>query len=280
MNLEIRLFATLKDRAGQNRVSLMLAGPGVTVQEMLVELAAAYPALAPSLPTSLVAVNRQYAESHTLIQPGDEVALFPPVSGGSGEESEQSTVNSEQSPVHHAPFTMHHSPLTTPQSPVSSLQSHPFPHPVYFALTEEQPDLNAIHARLVRPDVGAIATFSGYVRGATQRDGLPPETLHLEYEAYSEMAEQRMAQIAQEIWQKWPLVKGIAIVQRIGKLEIGAPTTLVACAAGHRDQGIFEAARYGIDRLKEIVPVWKKEVGTDESVWVEGHYHPTEADNL
>ena len=265
MQLEIRLFATLKDRAGQNRVSLTLAGPDVTVQEMLEKLAAADPALAPSLPTSLVAVNRQYATPDTAIQPGDEIALFPPVSGGSGEEeSEQSIVSSDQ-----------YSKLETRNS---KLDPHPFP--TYFALTEEKPDLNAIHAHLVQPDVGAIATFSGYVRGATQRDGLPPETLHLEYEAYSEMAEQRMAQIAQEIWQKWPLVKGIAIVQRIGKLEISEPTTLVACSAGHRDQGIFEAARYGIDRLKEIVPVWKKEVGADKSVWVEGHYHPTEADNL
>ncbi len=261
MQLEIRLFATLKDRAGQGRVSLTLDKPEVTVQEMLVALAAAYPALSPSLPTTLVAVNRQYATPETAIHAGDEVALFPPVSGGSLEESEQLAVSSEQLAV------------TSDQSPS-------FPWPTYFAITAEKPDLNALHARLVQPDVGAITTFSGYVRGETQRDGLPPETLHLEYEAYSEMAEQRMAQIAHEIWERWPLVKGIAIVQRIGKLEIGDPTTLVACAAGHRDQGIFEATRYGIDRLKEIVPVWKKEVGTDKSVWVEGHYHPNETDNL
>lgn len=261
MQLEIRLFATLKDRAGQGRVSLILDKPEVTVQEMLNALAAAYPALSPSLPTTLVAVNRQYATPEIIIQGGDEVALFPPVSGGSPEESEKLPVTSDQS-QHAARSTQH------------------FPFPTYFAITEEKPDLNAIHDQLVRPDVGAIATFSGYVRGATQRDGLPPETIHLEYEAYSEMAEQRMAQIAHEIWARWPLVKGIAIVQRIGKLEISEPTTLVACAAGHRDQGIFAAARYGIDRLKEIVPVWKKEVGTDKSVWVEGHYHPGEADNL
>ena len=67
-----------------------------------------------------------------------------------------------------------------------------------------------------------------------------------------------MAQIAEEIWERWPLVKGIAIVQRVGTLQVGEMTTLVACAAGHRDQGAFEAARYGIDRLKQIVPVWKK----------------------
>ena len=268
MQLEIRLFATLKDRAGQGRVSLTLDKPEVTVQEMLAALAAAYPALSPSLPTTLVAVNRQYATPETAIRAGDEVALFPPVSGGSLEESEQLAVSSEQSPV------------SSEQPPVASLQSPSFPWPTYFAITADKPDLNALHARLVQPDVGAIATFSGYVRGETQRDGLPSETLHLEYEAYSEMAEQRMAQIAHEIWERWPLVKGIAIVQRIGKLEIGDPTTLVACAAGHRDQGIFEAARYGIDRLKEIVPVWKKEVGADKSVWVEGHYHPNETDNL
>jgi molybdopterin synthase catalytic subunit len=88
-----------------------------------------------------------------------------------------------------------------------------------------------------------------------------------------------MAQIASEIWQRWPLVMGIAIVQRVGKLEIGETTTIVACAAAHRDQGAFEAARYGIDRLKEIVPVWKKEVGRDRSVWVEGDYRPTQEDN-
>lgn len=253
MEIEIRLFATLKDRAGQAQVPLTLPQAEVTVAEMLAAIAAAYPALSPSLPTSLVAVNRQYATPETPIRPGDEVALFPPVSGGS-------------------------EPLAADNNP-SLLTPHPSALNSYFALTEEKPDLNAIHARLVRPDVGAIATFSGHVRGATHREGLPPETLHLEYEAYNEMAVQRMAQIAQEIKAQWPQVKGIAIVQRIGKLEIGEPTTLVACAAGHRDEGIFAAARYGIDRLKEIVPVWKKEVGRDKSVWVEGPYHPTDADN-
>lgn len=154
---------------------------------------------------------------------------------------------------------------------------HPFP--TYFALSETEPDLNEIHVRLTQPDVGAIITFRGSVRGETQREGLPPKTLHLEYEAYAAMAQERMAQIAEEIWTRWPDVKGVAIVQRIGRLSIGDLTTLVACAAGHRDQGAFEAARYGIDRLKEIVPVWKKEVSEDRSVWVEGDYRPTREDN-
>lgn len=239
MELEIRLFATLKDRAGKPRIRITLPEPA-TVQQLLVAIAAAYPALAESLPTTLVSVNQAFASPETAVTPQDEIALFPPVSGGSGDE---------------------------------------FPHPTYFALSEEPFDLNEIHGRLTQPDIGAIVTFSGSVRGQTERDGLPPQTIRLEYEAYGGMAEAKMAQIAREIWERWPQVKGIAIVQRIGKLDVGDATTLVACASGHRDQGVFAAARYGIDRLKKIVPVWKKEVGPDKSVWVEGHYRPTEADN-
>lgn len=152
-------------------------------------------------------------------------------------------------------------------------------YPTYFALAEAPPSVDDIHAQLQQPDVGAIITFTGFVRGATDRDGYPTTTLALEYEAYESMATERMAQIAAEIWQRWPEVKGIAIVQRIGKLAVGDLTTLVACAAGHRDVGAFEAARYGIDRLKEIVPVWKKEIGSDQQVWVEGDYRPNSSDN-
>ncbi len=146
-------------------------------------------------------------------------------------------------------------------------------------MTTDDIDIAAIQRQLVAPDIGAVVTFTGYVRGRTDRDGLPPETLHLEYEAYSEMAEEKMAQIAREIWARWPLVRGVALVQRIGRLPISDVTTFVACAGAHRDQGAFEAARYGIDRLKEIVPVWKKEVGSDRSLWLEGHYRPTAEDN-
>lgn len=238
VEFDIRLFATLKDRAGNGRIRVSLAQPA-TVADLRIAIAAAHPALAGALDSALVAVNRDFAGPETAVAPGDEIALFPPVSGGSGDA----------------------------------------PHPTYFALTDGELDINAIHRRLVQPDVGAIITFTGYVRGQTQREGLPPQTLYLEYEAYAEMAEERMAQIAREIWEKFPLVKGVAIVQRLGKLDISDVTTFVACAAGHRDQGAFEAARYGIDRLKEIVPVWKKEVGQDKSVWVEGDYRPTTADN-
>lgn len=244
MEVEIRLFATLKDRAGHGRIRVKVAEPA-TVQSLTEAVAAAYPALAPALPVALVAVNKSFAAPDTAVQAQDDVAIFPPVSGGSNKAAS----------VDNAPF------------------------PTYFAVTSGDVDLNAIQAHLAQADVGAIVTFTGSVRGETNRAGLPPETLHLEFEAYEEMAELKMAQIAHEIWARWPTVKGVALVQRIGRLEIGEMTTLVACAAAHRDQGVFEATRYGIDRLKEIVPVWKKEVGADRSLWVEGHYRPTQEDN-
>ncbi len=239
MILNIRLFATLRDRAGQSKIEVDITSPA-TVQDLLDAVEAAYPTLAPSLPTVLVAINKNFAFPETVVGQNDEIAFFPPVSGGGS----------------------------------------PFPHPTYFAITPDAPDMRAIYDQLTEPDIGAIVNFTGLVRGETQREGLPPETLYLEYEAYSGMAEEKMAQIAQEIWQRWPEVKGIAIVQRIGKLEISDITTFITCAAGHRDQGVFEAARYGIDRLKEIVPVWKKEIGQDQSVWVEGGYQPSADDNL
>jgi len=146
--------------------------------------------------------------------------------------------------------------------------------PTIYSITESEIDLNSLLARVTLPSTGAAAIFTGMVRGETKR-GDPHQTAYLEYEAYVPMAESKMKQVADEIRQKWPTVEGIAIVQRIGKLYPETPTVLIACTAAHRDTGVFEAARYGIDRLKEIVPVWKKEVGQDGEEWVEGDYHPT-----
>ncbi len=145
--------------------------------------------------------------------------------------------------------------------------------PTVFKITEEALDLDDLVARITLPTTGAACIFSGMVRGVTNR-GEAHDTAYLEYEAYVPMAEEKMAQVAREIRERFPIVEGIAIVQRIGKLNPGTPTVLIACSAAHRDTGVFEAARYGIDRLKEIVPVWKKEVGPNGEAWVEGDYFP------
>lgn len=159
--------------------------------------------------------------------------------------------------------------------PVSGGQYDDFP--TTFAITGEALNLNNLVADITLPSTGAACIFTGIVRGVTRR-GEGHETDYLEYEAYEPMAEVKMRQVAEEIRERWPSVEGIAIVQRIGHLEPGTPTVLIACTAGHRDTGVFEAARYGIDRLKEIVPIWKKEVGPDGEVWVEGGYIPDPKD--
>src|SRR5512139_2325779 len=145
--------------------------------------------------------------------------------------------------------------------------------PTIFSITEDEIDLNDLLARITLTNTGAAAIFTGMVRGTTSRDEAH-ETEYLEYEAYVPMAEEKMKQVAQEIRTRWSTIEGIAIVQRIGKLYPKTPTVLIACTAAHRDTGVFEAARYGIDRLKEIVPVWKKEVGPGGEFWVEGDYVP------
>ena len=146
-------------------------------------------------------------------------------------------------------------------------------YPTFFALTEEPLDLDDLVSKITLPTTGAACIFSGMVRGVTTREN-PHETIYLEYEAYLSMAEAKMHQVAWEIRERWPEVEGIAIVQRVGRLYPGTPTVLIACSAAHRDTGVFEAARYGIDRLKEIVPIWKKEVSPLGETWVEGEYYP------
>lgn len=150
-------------------------------------------------------------------------------------------------------------------------------YPTIFSITEDELDLDALLEQITLDSTGAAAVFTGMVRGITARED-PHETAYLEYEAYVPMAEAKMKQVADEIRERWPSVEGIAIVQRIGKLYPRTPTVLIACSAAHRDTGVFEAARYGIDRLKEIVPIWKKEVGPDGQFWVEGEYIPNADD--
>jgi molybdopterin synthase catalytic subunit len=115
----------------------------------------------------------------------------------------------------------------------------------------------------VRTDAdGAVIVF----RGVARRHSRGRDVVHLEYEAYPEMAEKVMAQIGDEMRTRWP-ISGVAIVHRTGVLEIGQASVMIAVAAPHRREA-FEAASYAIDRLKQIVPIWKKEIWSDGSQWI------------
>src|SRR5919205_550470 len=109
---------------------------------------------------------------------------------------------------------------------------------------------------------GAVIVF----RGAPRRFSRGRDVVHLEYEAYPEMAEKVMAQIGDEMKARWP-ISGVAIVHRTGVLEIGQASVVIAVAAPHRGEA-FAAAEYAITRLKQIVPIWKKEVWSDGSQWI------------
>lgn len=149
--------------------------------------------------------------------------------------------------------------------------------PEHLAITGEPIDLNALQ-RLVTTELdGTVVAFVGTVRGLTP-GAAEPVTTALEYEAYAPMARAKLAQVAAEMRQKHEGIHGIALVQRIGPMAVGEPAIAIVVSCGHRGGGAFEAARYGIDRVKQIVPVWKKETRPDGSAWVEGDYVPSRSD--
>ena len=133
---------------------------------------------------------------------------------------------------------------------------------IYRVVTEPlSPD--KIAADVDDPGAGGIVIFSGVVRNET--GGRPVK--FLEYEAHAPMAEVKMREIGETVRARWPEVKRVAMLHRIGRLEIGEASVLIAVAAAHRGDA-FEACRYAIDTLKRIVPVWKKEHFEDGEVWV------------
>lgn len=238
MQVRILFFATLRDLTNTREYLCDFKSSIVTIKSLRAAMIEHFPEARANLEVALTALNEEYVFDDAVVKDGDTVAFFPPVSGGSSDK------------------------------PAA---------PEVFLLPTEPLDHDAILAAITTSETGAVCLFSGLVRGITQKEGHLPQTEYLEYEAYEDMALATMKQVASEIREQFPRVIGIAIVQRLGKLEVGQNTVLIACSSPHRDDGCFEAARYGIDRLKEIVPVWKKEVSSESAHWIEGEYHPDEA---
>lgn len=212
--------------------------PGSHIIDIKQAVLEKYPAITQIMDTLIVALNHQFASDEDVVPNDSEIAMFPPVSGGE--------TNGEK-------------------------------YPTIIAVMDSEIDINEIVAQITLPTTGATCIFSGLVREVTHRRG-EHQTKYLEYEAYRGMAELKLHQISQEIRSKWDYVEGIALVQRIGKLMPGEVSVVVAASSSHRDSGIFEATRYGIDRLKEIVTVWKREVSQDGEEWIEGEYFPHRGD--
>lgn len=133
-------------------------------------------------------------------------------------------------------------------------------------LTHEPIDYHALTEAVRRPGCGAVALFLGTVRDLTGE----VVTVALDYEAYPAMAEKKLAEVEAETRARWP-VGEVVLVHRLGRLEVGDVSVAVAVACPHRVEA-FEACRYAIDRIKEVVPIWKKDLGADgRAEWVHPH---------
>ena len=144
-----------------------------------------------------------------------------------------------------------------------------------FEVTDAPLSVDDVLGRLADPAIGAVGTFVGVVRAETHGR----ETRYLEYEAYPEMAEKQLRRIGQEIRQRWPSIREVAIVHRIGRLDIGQTIVVIAVTSAHRRE-VFSATHYAIDRLKQIVPIWKKEVWADGEEWRTESPGPKEEETL
>lgn len=144
-----------------------------------------------------------------------------------------------------------------------------------FEVISEELDINKYHKLTVNEHQGAVCTFTGHVREWTKGT----RTVHLEYEAYIPMAEKMLAQIGDEIAERWPGVI-TAIGHRIGKLEISDIAVVIVTSSPHRTDS-YRANEYAVERLKEIVPIWKKEIWEDGQEWIgdSRKYHPSVEEN-
>ena len=134
-------------------------------------------------------------------------------------------------------------------------------------VTQEPIQVQSVIARVTKSTGGAVVTFVGTVRNNSEGK----QVLYLEYEAYPEMAKKKLQEIAAEIKGKWQLEE-VAITHRLGRMEIGEISVVIAVSAAHRFPA-FQACEYTINRIKEIVPIWKKEFYEEGSAWIEGTHH-------
>jgi molybdopterin synthase catalytic subunit len=236
----------LKDQAGKASDAIELPD-GSLVRDLLRQVREQIPRLRESLPAVALAVNQEYAGPDTTLNHNDEVALLPPVSGGSGERTSEMPMASASREAVSA----------------ERIQSQA-------AITRDPIDTQRVVAGLKRGEDGAAVVFEGVVRNQTRGR----RTLYLDYEAYEEMALQQMDSLAAQARQQFQ-IRDVAIVHRLGRLQIGETSVLIAVVSAHR-AAAFDACRWLIDTLKRTVPIWKKEYFEDGAVWADGEPFPAE----
>lgn len=244
--VHVKFFAIFREYIGLKEDWVEVA-PGTTVEGLwrkyaehsknprVVNIRAAY------------SVNQRLAKPDTELHGGEEVGYLPPVSGGRGTEKSSRVTKTQKG--------RHGQLRRTPEVRRPGKM---------FIVTARKLGLAALIARVEHPGAGGIVTFTGVVRNNAHEKPVK----YLEYEAYPELAERTMEQIGSEVLARWPDVR-LAMAHRTGHLDIGEASILIAASAPHRPEA-FAACRYAIERIKAILPVWKKEFASDEDYWVEG----------
>lgn len=229
LKVRVRLFASLREAVGAGELALDVPD-GATVGDVVARLSEDHPEVARH-PNLVLARNQAVVEADEPLEDGDEVAVFPPVSGGADDADRQEGDR----------------PTIDP------------------GLSEDLPSLDAFLDRVRTDGTGAVVTFTGVVRGHSRGEAVE----RLEYEAYGPMAEDSLRELAARAREKFD-VEDAVVVHRTGTHGVGEPVVTIAVAAAHRDAA-FEACRWLIDTLKVETPIWKKEHTADGATWVEGH---------
>lgn len=215
IDIRVRYFAAVREMTGTVEEQVTI-DEGLTVGDLFLDLASRHSGLESLKPHLRWAVNLDFVgEGHPLTD-GDEVAIIPPIAGGSTRAR----------------------------------------------ITDQPLDAARISNAVRRDNDGAVVTFEGVVRNHSQGKQVD----HLEYEVFEEMALAKLDEIADDTEQKWPECR-VLVEHRIGRLEVGDCAVVIAVSSPHRKDA-FQGCEYVIDRIKQIVPIWKREVGPDGGFWV------------
>jgi molybdopterin synthase catalytic subunit len=237
MTVKVLFFGLLKDVTGRSEDRLDLAD-GSHLDGVFRHYAERFPQLDEMARSIVMARNHEFADPSSPVADGDEIAFLPPVSGGNtGAFSPQGFSHQISDPAGH-----------------------------FFALTRQPIDTRALTELVRRGEDGAVIAFEGVVRNNSKGRA----TLFLDYECYEEMAIRKIAEIGRAIAASG-VVGRVAMVHRLGRMEIGEASVAIVVSAPHRKPA-FDAALEGINRLKKLVPIWKKEYFADGEVWVEGEW--------
>jgi molybdopterin converting factor subunit 1 len=236
VRVKVLFFGMLKDIVGRAEDDIEVAD-GARLESVFTGYARKFPRLTDLESSIVLALNQEFCDRSAPIREGDEIAFLPPVSGGSSREAGRYTHQIRDAETG-----------------------------CFFALTRETIDTQGIARELLRGEDGAVVDFEGVVRNNTKGRA----TKFLDYECYEPMAVKMMAEIGREILGTHAIGR-IAMVHRLGRLEIGEASVVIVVTAPHRKPA-FEAALEGINRLKRLVPIWKKEHFADGEVWVEGEW--------